>query len=87
MSNARVFWDTYRTSLAEIMVERPAQYMIDAAGVEATAARIAEKFERVGLNAVNCVGPDAGSFKRTCRRLGIPHTRKAMLAYVAGGQS
>ena len=70
------FFDTYREELRRAVQEHPDDYHYSVEDVDAVADRMIAAMQRGSYN------KDGRAFKATCNRLRIPHTYKAINAYL-----
>lgn len=79
MERLEQWMEAYTPNLRRAVTERPDEYAFGLEGVPRVADRMRAAFERGSYN------HDGHAIKWTCKALGIPHTRKAICAFLAGG--
>ncbi len=72
------FISTYRTELAESLVARPQDYTWTMDEFDQVFARLEQAI------AYGTFSKDSDAIKRTCKKLGIKHTYKAIAFYCTG---
>jgi len=71
------FMVAYRAGLAKAVAEHPDEYGMRPEAVPHVADKMQVAIERGTFN------HDGRGFRNACKALGIPHTRKAIVAFVA----
>jgi len=76
MTNKEKFGELYRANLRRAVTEKPDDYAYAADRVDEIAGKMLAALERGSAN------KDGFAFKQTCKQLGIPHTYKAINAFL-----
>lgn len=72
------FWQAYEECLCEAVTARPDLYaLVPGESATSYAFRVRQKMQAAGMGRVNW---DGGGFRRLAKRLGIKHTRTALVA-------
>jgi hypothetical protein len=77
MTNKQRFAELYRANLHRAVTECPQDYAYIAGKVDTVADKMLAAIERGSAN------KDGYAFKQTCKQLGIPHTYKAINAFLS----
>lgn len=78
MKNLDRFMETYERELATAVEDHPDEYAYPVSDVPEVARRMRAAIERDTFN------HDGRGFRMTCRALGIKHTRRAIVSFLAG---
>lgn len=79
LSNRQRFLAVYTEALTETVKAHPEEYAWPVANVPIVVERMAAAMDRGSFN------HNSRSYRLTCKRLGIPYTRKSILAFWKGG--
>lgn len=78
-----LFAEAYRVGLQAAVEEKPEEYFMQGSTPEEYAKVVsARMMNKIGSGKHYGVSYDGGGFRRACKKIGIKHTRKAILEYL-----